>query len=84
MRYFVTQITTVNGATAIATTEKSDIIEAKSLYHQILASSYAYQDQLEYALVYIDNEFGNRELMEVYHKPEEGEVEPVEEEEKPE
>lgn len=60
MRYFVTQIVTANNATAIATHERESIRDAKMEYYQILASAYA-NPNVTYALVYIDNEFGNRE-----------------------
>ena len=74
-RYFVVQISTVNGATATAITEKNDLDAAKSLYHQILASCYI-TEGIEYFLVYIENEYGNRERMEMYSKDA---PEPVEE-----
>lgn len=57
MKYYVTEITTVNGTTAKALWEHSTLEAAKAQYHQILASAYANAD-LTYALVQIIDDRG--------------------------
>lgn len=57
MKYYVSEITTVNGTTAKALWEHSTIEAAKAQYHQILASAYA-NGNLTYALVQIINDRG--------------------------
>ena len=69
MKYFVTEIVTVDGAEAKAITTKTDPKDAKMLFHQILASAYA-QSKLDYCMASVTNEFGGVENIEVYHKPE--------------
>ena len=61
--YYVLEITTVNGATAKAVTEKATIDEAKMLFHQIMASAYA-SNKVSYALCMIINDKGFCEVME--------------------
>lgn len=63
MRYFVVEISTANGATAKAVTEKATLDEAKMLFHQIMASAYA-NDNVTYALCMIINDKGFSEVME--------------------
>ena len=50
MKYFVLEITTANGATAKAVTEKANLDEAKMLFHQVMASAYANDKVTEMAL----------------------------------
>lgn len=71
VKFYVTQITNTGDTdpTAIATFEKTDINEAKMLYHQIWASIYA-NPAVTHALVYIftsDNPMPV--LADVYDKP---------------
>ncbi len=56
-KYFVLEITTANGATAKAVTEKNSENEAWMLYHQIMASAYSNED-VTYALCQIIDENG--------------------------
>ena len=65
MRYFVTQITTVNGQTAIAVTPKDSLKDAKMMYHQILASAYV-TPGMEYFLVYIETDTGEKVEQDFY------------------
>ena len=57
MKYFVLEITTVNGTTAKAIWEHSTLEAAKAQYHQILASAYA-NENLTYALVQVIDDRG--------------------------
>lgn len=57
MQYFVLEVTTANGATAKAITEKATEKEAMMLYHQIMASALA-NDNVTYALCMVINEEG--------------------------
>jgi hypothetical protein len=57
MKYYVLEITTVNGTTAKALWEHSTLEAAKAQYHQILASAYA-NTNLTYALVQIIDDRG--------------------------
>lgn len=57
MKYFVTQISTVNGQTAIGTFEQLRLNDAKSMYYQTLASFFA-NPNIEYFLVQIIDENG--------------------------
>lgn len=63
MKYFLVEITTVNGATAKALWEHETLAAAKSQYHSGLASAYANPD-LSYALYMVLNEKGFSEVME--------------------
>lgn len=63
MKYYVTEITTVNGTEAKAIWDHSTFRSAKAQYHQILASAYANAD-LTYALVKITNDIGFDEITE--------------------
>lgn len=73
-RYFVIEITTVNGSTAKAVWEQPTLDGAKMQFHQIMASAYA-NDNCTYALCEIINDRGFCEVME--RKP--TYTEPVEE-----
>ena len=73
MKYFLVEVTTVNGQTAKAIWEHETLAAAKSQYHSGLASAYANPD-LSYALYMIINEKGFSETMECI-----GGEEPVEE-----
>ena len=57
MKYFVLEVTTANGATAKAITEKATEKEAMMLYHQIMGSALA-NDNVTYALCMVINEEG--------------------------
>lgn len=63
MKYYVTEITTVNGTEAKAIWDHSTIESAKAQYHQILAGAYA-NANLTYALVKITNDRGFDEIIE--------------------
>ena len=65
-KYFVTQITKTKDSEvyAIATTVKDSITEARMLYHQTLASVYA-TENIEHAIVEIQNAYGNTEMKEI-------------------
>ena len=63
MKYFVLEITTANGATAKAVTEKANLDEAKMLFHQVMASAYA-NDKVTFALCMVINDKGFCEVME--------------------
>ncbi len=56
-KYFVIEITTANGATAKAITEKETEEEAWMAYHQIMASAYA-NSAVTYALCQIIDDRG--------------------------
>lgn len=62
-KWFVIEITTVNGETAKAVWEHSTEEEAKSHYYQILAGVYA-NSNLTYALCMIINDIGYCQKME--------------------
>ena len=70
VKYFVVQRTKTKDseAYAIAETVKDSLTEAKALYHQVLSSIYA-NDNIEYAVVKIDNYYGNTDSMEIYIAP---------------
>lgn len=57
MKYYVLEITTVNGATTKGVWEQDTIENAKMQFHQILASAYA-NPNLTYALVQIIDDRG--------------------------
>lgn len=57
MNYFVLEVTTANGATAKAVTEKATEKEAMMLYHQIMGSALA-NDNVTYALCMVINKEG--------------------------
>lgn len=57
MKYYVSEITTVNGTEAKAIWDHNTIESAKAQYHQILASAYI-NDNLTYALVQIIDDRG--------------------------
>lgn len=57
MKYYVLEITTVNGSTAKGVWEFENIEDAKMQFHQILASAYA-NPNLTYALVQIIDDRG--------------------------
>ena len=63
MKYYVLEITTVNGETAKSVWEFDNITDAKSRYYGILSSAYA-NPNLTYALVQIINDIGYVERME--------------------
>lgn len=63
MKYFLVEITTVNGTTAKALWEHETLGAAKSQYHSGLASAYA-NPNLSYALYMVLNEKGFSEVME--------------------
>ena len=70
MKYFITQATRNKGeADAVAVTVKTDLKEARMLFHQILASAYA-SATLEFAEAQVLNEYGAVELVEQYHEEE--------------
>ena len=74
MKYFVTEIITVNGAESKQIEERTDENEARMIYHQTLASAYAQGNSLDYANVSVQNEYGGPVLpKEVYRKPENAE-----------
>ena len=56
-KYFVLEITTVNGETAKAVWEKDSIDEAKALFHQIMAAAYT-NENCTYALCQIIDDRG--------------------------
>lgn len=64
-KYFVIQRTKTSDSEtyAVAETIKDTEKEARIVYHQILASVYA-NDKIEYAVVKIDNYYGNAVIME--------------------
>lgn len=63
MKYYVTEITTVNGTEAKAIWDHTTLPSAKAQYHQILANAYA-NANLTYALVKITNDRGFDEITE--------------------
>lgn len=56
-KYFVLEITTVNGTTAKAVWEHSDLDAAKAQFHQIMASAYS-NENCTYALAQIIDDRG--------------------------
>jgi hypothetical protein len=75
-KYFVTQITKEKNSEVYATaiTVKDSEKEARSLYHQILASVYA-NDNIEHAIVQMVNFLGYAVVMDVVVPEEEPEPE---------
>ena len=63
-KYWVTEITKTSDSDAYAklVTEKNSLSEAKSLFYQVLSSIYA-NPNIEYALVYAKDYYGNDVLM---------------------
>lgn len=70
MKYYVLEITTANGATAKAVTEKASEKEAMMLYHQIMGSALA-NDNVTYALCMVINEEGFALVSDKYPRAEE-------------
>ena len=73
-KYFVLEITTVDGTTAKAVWEKDSIDEAKALYHQIMAAAYS-NENCTYALCQIIDDRGFCVITErkpTYTEPDEG------------
>lgn len=68
MEYNVFEKVTISGQTATAVTVKTDLKEAKELFHQILASAYA-NEGLDKALAMVINDIGGVEVKEYYEKP---------------
>ena len=62
-RYFVLEITTIDGATAKAIWEQTTLDAAKMQFHQIMAAAYA-NENCTYALCMIINDAGFCEVME--------------------
>lgn len=72
-RFFVLEITTVNGSTSKAVWEQPTLDTAKMQFHQIMASAYA-NENCTYALCMIINDRGFCEVMErkpTYTEPDE-------------
>ena len=73
MKYFVLEITTVNGTTAKALWEQETLDAAKMQFHQIMASAYANAD-CSYALAQIIDDRGFCQITErkpTYTEPDE-------------
>ena len=63
-KYFVLEITTVNGTTAKAVWEQPTLDAAKMQFHQIMASAYA-NENCTYALPQIIDDWGSCQVSEI-------------------